>query len=133
MAHWLAIGPSENWKIGVKKKIWAVGPAQSKSWEKVEPGDTVFFYVTAPVKGLIGYGTVEKTRVKEPPFWPQEKEKGHALWPFQITFSEVTCLSEEDWEAEALRPKRKGIVFQRAFQPIKSDRARQWLKALAAG
>ncbi|HLU99769.1 MAG TPA: hypothetical protein VKZ59_00795 [Acidobacteriota bacterium] len=130
MAYWLAIGPSENWKIGIKNKLWAVGPPQSKSWEKIEPGDTVFFYVTTPVKGLIGYGKVEKTRVKESPFWPQEKEKGHALWPFQITFSEVSCLDQEDWQAKAVHPERKGIVFQRAFQPVDTNRAKQWLSTV---
>ena len=99
MDNWLAIGPAENWKIGMKKKIWAVSPAQSKTWEKVETGDRVFFYATAPVKGIIGYGNVARTKVSETSFWPQEKEKGHTLWPFRIEFSEVTVIAASDWES----------------------------------
>jgi hypothetical protein len=131
MNTWLAIGPVENWKIGIKKKIWAVSPAQLKSWERIRPGDTVFFYATAPVKGLIGCGTVGKTDADEKPFWPQELEKGHVIWPYRIRFSSVTHISPHDWESKRVAPERTGIVFQRAFQPVGQERAESWLKALA--
>jgi hypothetical protein len=131
MSVWLAIGPAENWKIGIKNKIWAVSPAQLKSWEKLRQGDRVFFYATAPVKGLIGYGTVGGTSADEKPFWPQEVEKGHVLWPYRIRFSEITHISPHDWEARRYVPERKGIVFQRAFQPANENHAQVWLKELA--
>jgi predicted RNA-binding protein len=118
MKNWLAIGPPNNWKIGIKGKIWAVSPAQAKTWEKLEKDDRVFFYATAPVKGLIGYGVVEKTSADEQPFWPQEREKNQVLWPFRIRFSEVKAVPEPDWQAQSVTPERKGIVFQRAFQPV---------------
>jgi len=131
MSDWLAIGPVANWEIGLKKKVWAVSPAQSKTWEKVAPGDRVFFYATAPVKGLVGYGTVSRTRVDETPFWPDEKAKGHTLWPYRIEFSSVTHISIHDWETKRVAPERQGIVFQRAFQPVTPDRAAEWVQALA--
>ncbi len=131
MANWLAIGPAENWQIGIKKKTWAVSPAQQKTWEKLAPGDLVFFYATTPVKGIIGYGRVARTDVDENPFWPEEKRKGHTLWPFRITFSEVTFISLRDWETSRVVPERHGIVFQRALQPAAEEAAEAWRKALA--
>jgi hypothetical protein len=131
MANWLAIGPAENWQIGIRKKTWAVSPAQQKTWEKLASGDLVFFYATAPVKGIIGYGRVAGTGVDESPFWPEEKRKGHTLWPFRIAFSEVTFVSMKDWETKRITPERQGIVFQRALQPAAAEAAKRWLKELA--
>jgi len=88
MSYWLAIGPPDNWEIGIKKKIWGVTPRHSKAWGLVEQGDTVFFYAMTPVKGLIGYGTVAKTKVDEKPFWPQEISEKQSYWPFRISFHE---------------------------------------------
>jgi hypothetical protein len=132
MSNWLAIGPPGNWRIGVKDRVWAVSPAQMKSWEKLGKGDRVFFYATAPVKGLIGYGVVEKTSVDEVPYWPQEKEKKQVLWPFRIRFSEVKAVAAADWESKAVAPERKGIVFQRAFQPVAEAVAEKWVGPLKA-
>lgn len=130
MSDWLAIGPPDNWKIGIKKKVWAVSPAQRKSWEQTRPGDVVYFYATAPVKGIIGYGTVARVKVDEKPFWPEEKEKGHTLWPFRLEFSDVTTIGVNDWEARRIIPERTGIVFQRAFQPVSNERAEPWKHAM---
>lgn len=131
MSNWLAIGPADNWKIGAKKNVWAVSSRHKKAWEQVENGDTVFFYAIAPVKGIVGYGTVGKTRVANSLFWPQEKDEGYSIWPYQISFSSMTTISVHDWETKRVVPERQGIVFQRAFQPVNDKRAKTWFKTLA--
>jgi hypothetical protein len=62
VSDWLAIGPPDNWKIGVKRKVWAVGIRLSNSWAKVEPSDRVFFYAKPHQSKAIGLG--------EPPLDP---------------------------------------------------------------
>lgn len=79
MSDWLAIGPADNWEIGTKKKVWAVGVRLANSWAKVEPGDKVFCYAIAPIKGLIGYAIVQSTTQSKSPFWPQEKMTNEVL------------------------------------------------------
>ncbi len=130
MGYWLAVGPVENWKIGVKEKIWAVSPSSSKRWEQIKKGDMVFFYATTPVKGLIGTGIVARTDFSESPFWPQEKQRGESLWPYRILFERLKVLPHTDWKTKRYSPDRRGIVFQVAFQPISEDRAKQWLAAM---
>ncbi|GAB4240023.1 MAG: hypothetical protein Kow00109_15020 [Acidobacteriota bacterium] len=130
MADWLVIGPVANWKLAVKHKIWAVSPRHQKTWEQIAAGDRVFFYATAPVKGLIGWGSVAATAVNEKPFWPDEKEKGHVLWPLEIRFDAVHVLPEKDWTTKARQIERRGIVFQRALQPVAAERAQEWAKEL---
>lgn len=130
MSFWLAIGPPKNWEIGVENQVWAVSPANSKSWEKVTPGDTVFFYATAPIKGIVGSGTVARTAVEQHPFWPEERKAGSSLWPFRIHFGMVKVLPTKDWVTKKYSPDRAGIVFQRAFQPLSAERAKAWLSRL---
>jgi hypothetical protein len=130
MSYWLAIGPAENWEIGIKKKVWGVTPRHSKAWGQVEPGDTVFFYAMAPVKGLIGYGVVSKTKIDEKPFWPQEISEKHSYWPFRISFEEMQALARKDWEAAHIATSCEGIVFQRAFQAVNEKRGGEWIKAV---
>lgn len=130
MQDWLVIGPVKNWRVAVQEKVWAVSPAQQKSWAQLQPGDRVFFYATAPVKGLIGWGRVARTSVNEAPFWPDEKEKGHVLWPFHIEFDEMRVLPEAVWSEKARRIDRRGIVFQRALQPVTPQLAKEWLQGL---
>ncbi len=130
MAYWLAIGPVGNWEIGVKEKVWAVSPAHNKTWKRLRPGDTVFFYATAPVKGIIGLGTVREKRFDEELFWPQEREKGQSLWPFRLRFGDLKVLPKKEWSTKRYEPDRQGIVFQRAFQPVKPEVAEDWLSHL---
>jgi hypothetical protein len=132
MKYWLAIGPAENWEIGIKKKIWGVTPRHSKAWGQVESGNTVFFYAMAPVKGLVGYGIVASTKVDEKTFWPQEVSEKQSYWPFRISFQETKALPRKEWETARMATGREGIVFQRAFQSVSEKRAREWLKNLAS-
>ncbi|MBM4092855.1 MAG: EVE domain-containing protein [Planctomycetes bacterium] len=131
MNYWLAIGPADNWEIGIRKKAWGVTPRHSKAWGLVEPGDTVFFYAMTPVKGLIGNGTVAKTEVDQKPFWPQEISEKQSYWPFRISFQNTTTLPRKHWETARIATGREGIVFQRAFQTIDEKRAQQWERALS--
>lgn len=84
----------------------------------------------APVKGLIGYGIVAKTKVDEKPFWPQEMSDKQSYWPFRISLEETKAFPRQDWETARIATGREGIVFQRAFQSVNQKRAQDWQKTL---
>lgn len=132
MNYWLAIGPEKNWEIGIANKTWGASPAHAKTWGRIQPGDVLVFYVMSPVKGVVGYGKVTKTYVDETPFWPQEKEKGESMWPFRIVLGDLQVLPRKEWETKRVMPE-KGIVLQRAFQPIAEVVAQDWLNRLRSG
>ncbi len=131
MNYWLAIGPVGNWEIGLKKKIWGLGPRYDKAWNLIEPGDMVFFYAMAPVKGLVGCGTVSKKKFDEKPLWPQEVSEKATLWPFRVLLHETLEIPNQDWVTSRVLIDRSGIVFQRSFQPIDEKRAQKWRNLLA--
>ena len=131
MNYWLAIGPTDNWEIGIKKQTWAVSPRHAKTWGRVQPGDTIFFYAMQPIKGLVGLGTVEETKVDQKPFWPQEVSENQRYWPVRIVLKETRTLPRKNWESHRIPTGREGIVFQRALQAVDEKRAQKWERALS--
>jgi len=114
----------------LKKKVWGASPAHAKTWERIAPGDLLFLYAMAPVKGVFGCAKVVKTFVDEKPLWPQELEDKQVLWPFRMSLEIETVLPPEQWETKRVTLERGGIVFQRALQPVGEDKAQELLRGL---
>lgn len=134
MAYWLAIGPSENWELGLKHGVWGIGGRYLPSWDRVVNGDTVIFYVMRPVKGIIGYGTMKGKSKETKPFWPQEMKDKKMLWPLHLHVNKGLTLPRNKWESHCLPmpPLSEGIVIQRAFQPLKDKLGKQLVEQLGA-
>lgn len=126
MNYWMAIGPEENWKIGLKRKIWGLPSRYKKQWQLIEPGDVVFLYITAPIRGIVGYGTMRTKEVREEAIWPEEKQIESALWPLHIAFETDFCLETKDWEEKAISISGRTSV-RRAFQRINVELAKELL------
>ena len=121
MVYWLLVGPPDNWEIGLERGLWGLPESQEKSWGRVCPGDTVFFYATAPVKGVFGYASVEATRRDSSLVWPQEVKEGRALWPLRIEFERGVLLARTKWQNQRVLLGRRGL--QRALQRLDDERA----------
>ena len=130
MAHWLIIGPPANWEIGIKNKIWSLSSRHEKFWARLQPQDSILFYATAPVKGIIGSGVVKKVKKSQSPFWPEEIKEGKILWPLIIDFDTTKSIPKEKWQNNQTPLEHQGITFQRALQQISDERGRSLLAAL---
>ncbi len=80
--YWLVVGSPHNWRTAFEQKnIWGLKQTQRYLWESLNEKDTLFFYVTSPVSGIIGYGTVRTKFPQDQPLWPQEIEENKVIWP----------------------------------------------------
>ncbi|MEM3944041.1 MAG: EVE domain-containing protein [Thermofilaceae archaeon] len=104
MAVWSLSGSFENWRIALEKGVWGVSENAKGLWNKVQRGDKAVFY--AVKTGVIGYGTVEDKFVSEEPLWPEEKQKGRALWPYRLKIR-----VEKVFENPKPRPKGMLVAF----------------------
>ena len=50
-------------------------------WDQMDEGDLVFFYVTKPVSGVVGYGIIEETIVEDYALWPNEIRQNRVSYP----------------------------------------------------
>lgn len=125
MPSYLVVGPPGNWEIGIEKRIWGLPSSSGHMFSQVAQGDFIFFYITAPVKGIVGYGRVKGTKRDRSPVWPEELSVGNAIWPLRIEFDEIEALNRESWEKLRVKSTRK-LFVSRSIQLIDDRRSSEF-------
>ena len=122
MSYWLVVGSPENWKVAfANNNIWGLRPTQKHLWESLTEGDNLLFYVTSPIKGLIGFGTVRTKFKQDHPLWPDEIKENNIIWPLRFEFDVIFCIPISNWKKDRLASNR---LFPRAgFQHISESLA----------
>jgi hypothetical protein len=109
MGNWLLIGPQKHWEIAFSHvpAIWGLTRRYYTTYSLMGPGDVLFFYSTAPIKGLVGYGIL-KDKVDAAAeygrelIWPVEKKKGVPEWELRFTFT-GKIMPHGTWNRVAVR------------------------------
>ena len=122
--YWLVVGSPHNWKTAFEhKNIWGLKQTQRYLWESINEKDTLFFYVTSPVSGIIGYGTVRTKFPQDQPLWPQEIKENRVIWPLRFEFDVERCLPPDKWQTSKIASRE---LFPRGgFQALDHDIAQQ--------
>lgn len=81
------------------------------------------FYVTRPVGGVIGYGTVRQKLRQDRPLWPEEVAKNEVIWPFRILFDIETCLPEDEWATGRVSVDRINFRAKKGFHLLPNELA----------
>lgn len=121
---WLVVGSPNNWSTAFEhKNIWGLKQRQRHLWESLSETDKLFFYVTSPVSGIIGYGTVRTKFPQDQPLWPQEIKENRVIWPLRFEFDVERCLPSDKWQTSKIACRE---LFPRGgFQALDHDIARQ--------
>lgn len=94
---WVLSGSRENWEKGAAESIWGVKEGLKNSWEKLEPGDILLFYVTSPISGIVGFGRLETKFKQDKPLWPDEIMKNKVVYLYRFEFKIDYLLPPIDW------------------------------------
>ena len=123
MAYWLAVGPEQNLRLSLDKKVWGISERYRTAWGKVTKDDVVVFYAMKPIKGIIGYGKVLSKRREYKPLWDQEVKERTTFWPLRMKLEYLSVLPHNKWESNRLPlpPLSEGITLQRSFQRLKDN------------
>lgn len=62
MTVWMATGSLQNSKTSFEKGKWGVNKRLRKTWERVAKDDTILFYISNPVCGIVGAGIVSRQK-----------------------------------------------------------------------
>lgn len=100
---WILCGKPEHWSIALKDEIWGLIPKFRGKWRHLQIGDWLFFYVTAPVTGVVGLGRVEAKFKQNQPLWPDELAKKEVLYPFRFEFESEYVLPEDKWAVKRIK------------------------------
>jgi len=110
--YWNLPGTVENWGTGIERKVWGMKPHFARTWERLTPGDILFFYVAAPVAGVVGYGRVLTKFQADAPLWPDEIKAKRIMYPHRFEFDVARLLEPPKWVEARVPARDLGIVIQ---------------------
>lgn len=126
MGYWLAVGPLGNWETAFEQgNIWGLTDKQKHLWTNLAEGDTVLFYATKPISGVIGYGLVQTKFRQDQPLWPQEISEGRVTWPLRFEFNVEHCLPPDEWDRRKVTSDTLKLKAGMGFHSLEPDFARQ--------
>lgn len=122
MVKWLILcGNKENWNVAIERKVWGVKPNLSKLWNRLSEGDIIFFYVTRPIRRIIGVGrVVDKLDPKfhpPKPLWSDEIREGRVIYPYRFEF-QTLHVCRGDLSLEGISINGLKISVQKAMSSI---------------
>src|SRR5437773_5526307 len=124
MNNWLVIGSAQNWETALSQPvpIWGLKPAHKAAFSSVQPGDTVWFYATAPVSGVIGLGLVkDKYFDKNNLIWEEERKEKKVIWPYRFRIQVLKVVDRQHWKNERIDIRDFNLFWQNGFQQLKAD------------
>jgi len=129
---WLVVGTAQNWQTAFDHgNIWGLKETQKAFWDRLNEDDFVIFYATAPVGGLIGYGTIRTKFKQNRPLWPLEVRENRVIWPLRFEFDVEKCLPYERWQDSKVVSEVVKLRVRGGFQPLEDDMGQQLLTSLA--
>jgi len=131
--YWMMVGSPANWKQAFEEKnIWGLRSRQKHRWDALAQNDTLLFYATHPVAGLIGYGTVQTKFLQDQPLWAEEIKKGKVIWPLRFEFDVEYRLPPDKWETGKVTSDTLKLRVSVGFQSVKSELVEQVVSQLKA-
>lgn len=94
--YYLLVGDEETWQVSLGHRLWGFSERVKGNWNTLEVGDYLAFYVTSPVKKVIGFGKVVRKFIEETTIWSDEQLFRKPIWKYRIEF-EILCLMN-NWQ-----------------------------------
>jgi len=119
--HWLVVGTKKNWETSFKNgNIWGLKDFRELAalWNLLQEGDRILLYVSSPVSGIVGCGTVSTKFRQTKPLWPEEIRRGQVVWPLRFEFDLEYCLAPNLWESRAYKETNLQLITRMVFQCI---------------
>jgi hypothetical protein len=107
-------GTPENFLTALRYKVWGFNSEKKKDWQKLMPGDIIFFhskgsdskFIKRPQSCVLGFGVVGNDFYEDTePLWIDEKID-NKTYPYKFKFSEVYLFADikvnSDWDSTSL-------------------------------
>lgn len=129
---WLAVGRHINWLTAFERGyVWGLKTTQRRYWEALtEHSDIVFFYVTVPVGGVVGYGLVRTKLVQNSPHWAEEIFRNEVIWPLRFEFDVLSAIPPDRWREERVILEELKVRARGGFQELDCELAAQLVRTL---
>jgi hypothetical protein len=132
--YFILVGDSETWRYSLKKNLWGLSEHFRGYWNTSKPGDYLAFYVTSPIKKIIGFGKIERKFIDRSIIFPDEVFLGRPIWIYRYEYQKL--LTTDEWDKGITPPPglmlnvgRKLIDYS-TFQILFTDAQQRWKKKI---
>jgi hypothetical protein len=95
-SYYILVGDIETWKTAIMHKVWGFSDRSKGYWNTANIDDYLSFYVTSPVKKIVGFGTITDKYIDNNKIWPYEFFFNRSIWKYRFRFRIFYVL--EDWD-----------------------------------
>lgn len=134
--YYILVGDQDTWKVSIKHGVWGFSDRSKGSWNTSGVGDHLAFYVTSPVKKVIGFGQIKRKYIDTTLLWPDEKLFGRSLWKYRFEFDKMFTI--DDWEEGLNLPDTimlnvgRKVVSREIFLQLLKEADMRWKTKLMA-
>ncbi|MEM3063002.1 MAG: hypothetical protein QW303_05620 [Nitrososphaerota archaeon] len=114
MRYYILVGDPKTWDSAFSSNLWGFTEKSKGSWNTTNEGDLVAFYVTSPLKRIVGFGKITEKFVSDEIFWPDEKFFKKALWKYRVRFDVLYLLKDFN---RGIEPP-KNLMLNQGRKPI---------------
>lgn len=118
---WLVVGKLKNWLSTFSQPvpIWGLKLSQKKEFEEMDVGDILYFYITSPIRGIIGFGRVKDKYIDEKNLiWEDEIKRKEVIWPLRFRIQVLKVLPKDSWKTNAIKIDDLKIFLRKGFQKL---------------
>ena len=91
------------------------------TWDRVAKGDLLLFYVTSPVRGIVGVARVEGKAEENNILWRDEAVVGRVLYPYRMLFKPLFALNEDKWETNKVVIKDLNVSVRAGVNSVRNQ------------
>ncbi len=117
--YWLVVRTLKNWEVSFQSgNIWGLKEFRELTalWNLVQEGDKILLYVSHPVSGIVGCGSIRTKFRQTVPLWPEELRRKSVVWPLRFEFDVEYCLSPTLWTTNSYRETNLQLITRMVFQ-----------------
>lgn len=129
---YLFIGDENSWRISLEENIWGFKEKGQSfgSWNRTKIGDFGAFYVTSPIKKIIGFGKIVDKFKDSKLIWFEEKIAEKAIYSNRLRFKTIFLI--DDWKKGIDPPKNmmlnqgRKVLDKKVFQMLVKEAEKSW-------
>jgi predicted RNA-binding protein len=117
--YWLVVGTERNWNVAFEiGNIWGLKNFRELAalWNMLREGDGLLFYVSKPIHGIVGFGSVRTKFRQTIPLWPEEIRRKEVIWPLRFEFDVEYCLPPNLWSTHKYTSHDLQLITRMVFQ-----------------
>jgi len=94
--YYILVGERKNWKTSIENQIWGFTEKSKGLWNKSNKDELLAYYVTSPIKKIIGFGQIGEKYVDEKLIWNDEKKLKKSIWKYKFKLNHIYVC--DDWD-----------------------------------